>query len=48
MAQTEQSYYISAKLLNAVLNHLTGMVLEAYKDNEHANVFYTKALEYLK
>lgn len=43
-----ESYYISSKLKYAVLNWLTAMVLDVYKDHEDAQLYYTKATEYMK
>lgn len=32
----------------AVLNRLTGMVLDTYKENQHAQTFYQKSLSYIE
>lgn len=42
MATTDK-YFISAKLKSAVINFLTGMVLDIYKMHDQAQVFYEKA-----
>jgi hypothetical protein len=46
-AEGDGYYFISSKLKNAVLNRLTGMVLEVYGD-QRSQSFYQKAALYMK
>lgn len=41
-------YYISAKLKEAVLNYITGLVLRSYGEEQRARLFFDKSEEYLK
>lgn len=42
-----QFYFISAKLKEATLNYLTGLVLRAYSEEQKAQLFFQKANEYI-
>ena len=45
----ESSYYeVSSKLREAVLNYLTGLVLRAYNEEQKAQLFFSKAGEYIR
>lgn len=42
------SWRISAKLKEAVLNHVVGMTLRVYKEEERSQVFFARSAEYLQ
>lgn len=44
----ENSWFISARLKEAVLNQITGMTLRSYKDETNASLFFARCAEYLQ